>query len=119
MELKKYLFICQHNFTRSRYGAEFFRGYLKGKKREGRVYSAGLGWISFFLGKRVNKKLLKKVDWIFVMEKYMKDYLIGKFKLDEDKIVVLNIDDFYGFLRRKTVDDLDKILEKIKWNNFL
>ena len=47
--MKNYLFICQHNFIRSRYGAEFFRGFLKGKKREGKVYSAGLGLIAMIL----------------------------------------------------------------------
>jgi len=117
--MKNYLFVCQHNFTRSKYGAEFFRGYLKGKKKQGKVYSAGLGGISIFVGRKVNKKLLKKMDWVFVMEKYMKDYLVRKFGLDKNKIVVLNIEDNYGFLRRKTVDDLDTVFEKIDWKKFL
>jgi protein-tyrosine-phosphatase len=109
--MKKYLFICQHNFIRSRYGAEFFRGILKGEKIEGKVYSAGLGVISILFGRRVNKKLLEKVDWIFVMERYMKEELIRKFKTDGRKIVVLNIKDIYGPGKSKDVDELDKLLE--------
>jgi protein-tyrosine-phosphatase len=60
--MKKYLFICQHNFTRSRYTEEFFRGFLKGKKKEGKVYSAGLGFSSIFLGRRLNRRLYERSD---------------------------------------------------------
>jgi predicted protein tyrosine phosphatase len=109
--MKKYLFICQHNFIRSKYGAEFFRGILKGENKEGKVYSAGLGFISIFLGRRVSKRILHRVDWIFVMEKYMKDELIRKYKIDGKNIIVLNIKDIYGPGKSKDVDDLDKLLE--------
>ena len=109
--MKKYIFICQHNFIRSRYGAEFFRGFLKGENKEGKVYSAGLGLVSILFGRRVNRRLLHKMDWIFVMEKYMKDEIIKKFKTDEKKIVVLNIKDIYGPGKSKDVDDFDKLLE--------
>ena len=117
--MKYYLFICQHNFIRSRYGAEFLRGVLKGEKKEGKVYSAGIGLISMFLGRRINKRLLTKMDWIFVMEKYMKDYLIDKFNIDEKKIVVLNIKDIYGPGKSKDVDDLDKLLENKNFEKYL
>jgi protein-tyrosine-phosphatase len=117
--MKKYLFICQHNFIRSRYGAEFFRGFLKGENKEGKVYSAGLGIISIFLGRRVSKKLLIKMDWIFVMENYMKEELIRKFKIDEKKIVVLNIKDIYGPGKSKDVDELDKLLESKNFGKYL
>jgi len=117
--MKKYLFICQHNFIRSRYGAEFFRGFLKGENKEGKVYSAGLGFISIFFGRRVNKRLLHKMNWIFVMEKYMKDYLICKFEIDEKKIVILNIKDIYWPGNSKDVDDLDKLLENKNFGKYL
>jgi predicted protein tyrosine phosphatase len=117
--MKKYLFICQHNLIRSRYGAEFFRGFLKGRKKEGIVSSAGIGVSSIFLGRRVNKRILAKTDWIFVMEKYMQEYLIKKFNFNKNKIVVLNIKDIYGFLKPKTVDDLDKILETKNFVRYL
>jgi protein-tyrosine-phosphatase len=117
--MKKYIFICQHNFIRSRYGAEFFRGLLRGEKIEGKVYSAGLGFISIFFGRRVSKRLLSKMDWVFVMEKYMKDYLIKKFKFDKNKIIVLNIKDIYGPGKSKDVDDLDKILENKHFERYL
>ena len=117
--MKKYLFVCKHNFTRSRYGAEFFRQYLKRAKKQGKVYSAGLLFLLFFFGRRVNRKMLEKMDRIFVMEKYMKDYLIKNFQVDERKIVVLNIKDVYGFLREKPIDDLTKIFEKIDWKKYL
>lgn len=117
--MKNYLFICQHNFIRSRYGAEFFRGFLKGKKKEGNVSSAGLGLIAMILGKKVNKRMLNKMDWIFVMEDYMRDYLIKKFNVNKKKIVVLNIKDIYGFFTRKNVDQLDKILETKAFGKYL
>lgn len=119
LKMKKYLFICQHNFTRSKYSAEFFRGFLKGRKIEGKIYSAGLGIISIFLGRRINQKLIKKIDWFFVMEDYMKSYLIKKFNIDKKKIVVLNIKDIYGFFRRKTISDLSKLLEKKNLGRYL
>jgi protein-tyrosine-phosphatase len=117
--MKKYLFICQHNFIRSRYGAEFFRGFLKGENREGKVYSAGLGFISIFLGRRVSKRLLTKMDWIFVMEKYMKENLMRKFNTEGKKIVILNIKDIYGPGKSKDVDDLDKLLENKNFGKYL
>ncbi len=117
--MKKYLFICQHNFIRSRYGAEFFRGFLKGKRKEGKVYSAGMGIISIFLGKRVSRRLLNRMDWIFVMEDYMKEQLIRKFGVDSKKIVVLNIKDIYGIFKSKNVDDLDKIFETKDFGKYL
>jgi protein-tyrosine-phosphatase len=117
--MKNYLFICQHNFIRSRYGAEFLRGFLKGEKTEGKVYSAGLGFISIFFGRRVSKRLLHKMDWIFVMEKYMKEELIRKFKFEDKKIVVLNIKDIYGPGKSKDVDDLDKLLESKNFEKYM
>jgi len=117
--MKKYIFICQHNFIRSRYGAEFFRGFLKGENKEGKVYSAGLGLVSILFGRRVNRRLLHKMDWIFVMEKYMKDELLNKFKIDEKKIVVLNIKDIYGPGKSKDVDDFDKLLENKNFGKYV
>jgi predicted protein tyrosine phosphatase len=117
--MKNYLFICQHNFTRSIYGAEFFRGFLEGKKIQAKVDSAGIGLISFFLGKRVNKKILRNQYKIFVMEDYMKDYLVRKFNLDSTRIVVLDIYDDYGLFKKKDLNKLDKLFRKIKWENYL
>lgn len=117
--MKKYIFICQHNFTRSKYAAEFFRGFLKGKKKRGKVYSAGLGLSSLILGRRVKKKLLEKMDFIFVMEKYMKDYLVDKYNLCSEKIIVLNIKDIYGPFKLKNIDDLDKLLENKIFERYL
>lgn len=117
--MKYYLFVCQHNVIRSKFGAEFFSGYLDGKKIKAKVDSAGLGIISYFFGKKVSKNKLKDVNRIFVMESYMKDYLINKFKIDKKKIVVLKIKDNYGFLRRKNIDELTKKFERVKWRNYL
>ena len=117
--MNKYIFICKHNFTRSKFGAEFFRGYLRGKKIKGKVYSAGIGFGSIFLGKRINKKYLIGTDYIFVMEKYMKDHIIKKFNFDSKKIIVLNILDDYGLFEKKSIRDLDKKFRKINWNKYL
>jgi predicted protein tyrosine phosphatase len=117
--MKKYLFVCQHNFTRSKFGAEFFRGYLKGKGIKSKVKSAGIGPSSYILGRRINKRILKNKDWIFVREVWMKKYLVKNFKIDKNKIVVLNIEDKYGFLRKKNIDELDKKFKKIDWSKYL
>ncbi len=119
--MRNCLFVCKHNFTRSKYSAEFFRGYLEGKKlgKKIKIYSAGIGFTSIFLGKRLNHKLISKIDFIFVMEKYMKNLIVKKFDFDKNKIIVLNIKDKYGFLRRNTIEDLDKILRKIDWGKYI
>ena len=117
--MKRYLFVCQHNFTRSKYGAEFFRGYLIGKKVNAKVKSAGIGFSSYFFGKRISKRILRIIDWVFVMEKDMKNYLIEKFNFDKKKIVILNIEDKYGFLRIKNIEELDKKFRKVNWGDYL
>lgn len=116
---RKYLFVCQHNFTRSKYGAEFLSGFFKGKKIYAKIDSAGIGISSYFLGKRISKKILKNVNIVFVMEGYMKTYIIDKFCFDKSKIIVLNIKDDYGFLKRKSIKELNKILMKINWEKYL
>jgi len=116
--MKSYLFVCQHNFTRSKFGADFFRGYLRGKGIAAKVRSAGVGFISNFLGNRVDKKV-KGFDYIFVMEDYMKEYLINKFNVNKTRITVLGIKDEYGLFRKKSMDSLEKFFEKIKWEKYL
>lgn len=117
--MKEYLFICQHNFTRSKFGAEFLRGYLRGRKIDAKVRSAGMGFLSYFLGKKINKRILNRADKIFVMEKYMEKFLKENFSVEKTKIINLNIKDEYGFLRRKSVDQLDSVLQKINWGKIL
>lgn len=119
MRMKKYVFICEHNFTRSKYGAEFFNGFLEGKNKKAKVESAGLGFLSIFLGRRINKKILSGSDFVFVMERWMKNYLVEKFNFNSSKIVVLGIKDEYGFLRSKNILDLDKKLKQINWSRYL
>jgi len=119
VKTKKYLFVCEHNFTRSRHGAEFFEGYLDGKGINARVDSAGIDFISFFIGKRVNKRILRNVDRIFVMEEYMKKYIINKSGFDGRKIVVLGIKDIYGMFGKKNIEKLDEIFKKIDWKKYL
>lgn len=117
--MKKYLFVCQHNFTRSKFGAEFFRGYLNGKKINAKVRSVGLGFSSNFFGNRVCRESLNGVDWVFVMENYMKDYLFEKFGVDKKKIVVIGIKDEYGFMKKKNILELDRALRRVKWERYL
>lgn len=116
---KKYLFICKHNFTRSKYGAEFFRGFLKGKGVKAKVESAGLGFSSFFLGRKLNPKILKNSDVVFVMESWMKYKIVSKFNFDSKKIFVLNIKDVYGIFRCKSLLDLDSRFRKIDWKKYI
>ena len=53
------------------------------------------------------------------MEKYMKDLLIKKFKVDKNKIFVLNIKDDYGYFEKGSFEDLDRIFKRINWDRFL
>ena len=117
--MKHYLFVCKHNFTRSKYCAVFFKGYLKGKGIRAKVFSAGTSFSSYFLGKRLNKKFVKKFDLFFVMECWMKEEIIKKFGVCSNKIVILGIKDIYGFLRKKSIDDLDKLLGSFNWEKYL
>lgn len=117
--MKKYLFVCKHNFTRSKFGAEFFRGYLLAKNKEVKVISRGLGFSSYFFGRKLRRKDLKDTDFIFVMENYMKDKIFEKFNFDKKKIIVLNIKDEYGFGKIKNIEDLDKKFKKINWKKYL
>ena len=118
---KKYLFVCRHNFTRSRYGAEYFLGFLKARGIDARVISAGVGWTSIFFGHRVTKKRLRGVDKIFVMEKYMKDWIFKRFDFDKKNIIVLNIPDEYGIFgfMRYTIEDLNKRFGKVNWKRYI
>lgn len=118
---RKYLFVCKHNFARSKYGEKFLRKYLKENNIEGRVFSAGVGWSSILLGRRVSRKILNGVFRIFVMEDYMKDWIVEKFGVDKRKIVVLNIPDDYGvlFLKKYKLEDLEKIMKKVNWKKYI
>jgi len=117
--MKNYLFICRHNFTRSKQGKKFLEKYLKKKKIKANVYSAGIALVSRVVGEKVNKKIIGKADVIFVMENYMKTYLIRNFDVKKNKIVVLGIKDLYGFLRQKSLEELNGVFEKIEWRRYL
>lgn len=119
--MKKYLFVCRHNHKRSRYGEEVFSNFLNNNRLTGEVASAGIGWTAFFFGRKIKKKMLKDITKIFVMEEYMKDYIVDKFGVSPDKIVVLNIPDDYGFtfLKKYSIDDLKKRLERINWKKYI
>ncbi|MDA3836494.1 MAG: hypothetical protein PF542_02625 [Nanoarchaeota archaeon] len=116
---KKYIFVCQHNFTRSRFGAEFMRGYLKGLGRKATVISRGVGVSSAFLGRRISRKDLNGVTCVFVMEEYMKKDIVDKFDFDSKKVVVLNIPDDYAFFKKKKIVELDRIFQKMEWEKYL
>jgi predicted protein tyrosine phosphatase len=111
--------VCRHNFTRSRFGAEFLRGYLNAKKIKADVISRGVGWSSNFIGKRIKKEDLKGMTRIFVMEDYMKDWIVDTFGFDAKKIIVFNIPDDYGFWKKLKVRELDKLFQKIDWKKYL
>jgi hypothetical protein len=48
----------------------------------------------------------------------MKEAIVRKFKIDEKRIVVLGIKDIYGLFKKKTTDDLGKLLEKINFEKY-
>lgn len=109
---RSYLFVCKYNFIRSKFAEDFFKVYLREKGISANVSSAGLSFFSIFLGKRINKKMLKNFDVVFVMEKYMKDCLVKKFGLEKDKIIVLNV-------KNKSFKKLPKKFEKIDWKKYV
>jgi predicted protein tyrosine phosphatase len=117
--MKKYLFICKNNLTRSKFGAEFLRGYLLAKGINAEVFSRGILFISYLFGRKLRAKDLVGINKIFVMEDYMKEYILKKYKVDNKKIIILEIKDLYGSPFKKSVKELDKHFEKINWDRYL
>ena len=90
--MRKYLFVCWQNQTRSPYVSRYFDNLLKRMGTQGWVASAGLAESS---NKKVTKEMCNLVDMIFVMEEWMKDELVRKYQVDECKVVNLDILDVY------------------------
>ncbi len=97
MGKKKILFVCLVNMCRSVTAEEIFKDRYDTK-------SAG---VSPFAEQKVTQQLLDWADVVVVMENYMKNRIMYKFKCEQDKIKVLNIDDIYNPMD----DELIKILE--------
>ena len=100
----KLLFVYKENIQRSPNAEDLFKG---SKKHD--VRYAGT---SYFAVKRINKKDIKWVDKIFVMEQYHQKYIEEKYPLSKEKeIIVLNIPDIYY---RNDPELINILKEKLK-----
>jgi len=104
------LFVCLAGRNRSVLAAKVY-SYLANKKGK-KVKTLAAGICADPDRIQVNEELIKKADKIFVMEKYIKDVLKDSYKVSEDKIIVLDIEDIYNIENGKDRIELMKVLEK-------
>ncbi len=96
----KILFVCSRNKWRSRTAETIFKGY------EGHEFrSAGTENDARI---KINEKLVKWADLIFVMEKRHRERLHEEFDplLDGKKIVILDIEDNYQYMDEELIGTL-------------
>jgi predicted protein tyrosine phosphatase len=94
------LFICSRNQWRSRTAETIFKeGQRHNFRSAGTADNARI---------RVNEKLIKWADLVFVMEKHHKRRLEEKFEgmINDKKIVILDIADDYEYLDEELVEML-------------
>jgi len=90
--LRTYLFVCWANMQRSPTAEEVARGLLKANELKIKTKSAGLSALS---DQPINKTLTKEADLIFVMEEYMKTFIMKQYEIEPGKIINLDIPDIY------------------------
>ena len=90
---KKILFVCRANVSRSVTAETVFSQLAEVSKLELEVKSAGINAADS--GTQISKELTDSCDKIYVMEEYMKDFLIHNYKTNPNKIINLNIEDIY------------------------
>ena len=94
------LFVCSKNRWRSRTAETIFKGHHHHEfKSAGTENDARI---------KINEKLIKWADLIFVMEKRHKQRLQDKFDhlLDDKKIVILDIEDDYRYMDEELIQVL-------------
>jgi predicted protein tyrosine phosphatase len=94
------LFVCSRNKWRSRTAETIFQSDQRHKFR-----SAGTENDARI---KINEKLIKWADLIFVMEKRHKQRLQDKFEqlLNDKKIIILNIEDNYQYMNEELIETL-------------
>ncbi|MDD3434479.1 MAG: hypothetical protein PHD96_00945 [Candidatus Pacebacteria bacterium] len=93
--LKRYLFICAQNKTRSPTAEQYFRKLLEKRHIQAEVQSAGVLASSYRV---IDEALLDKADKVFVMDDNCLEILFRKFpqmREKSDKIINLEILDCY------------------------
>ena len=94
------LFICSRNQWRSPTAEKIFNSSSYPSKSAGTSNSARI---------KLNEKLIKWAELIFVMEKRHRTIIQEKFPfmLDDKKIIVLNIPDDYQFMDKNLIEILE------------
>ncbi len=98
-----FLFVCRANLQRSPTAEQLFKNSKHNAKSPG---------ISPLADTQLTEKAVKWADIIFVMEKYMKDFIFRNFEVKNKKIIVLNIPDIYVRNDLKLIKKLKKKLKK-------
>lgn len=93
--MTKYLFVCRGNLHRSPWAEKWFGNYCANNGIEAEVRSAGLE-ASLLDGVQLTSELASWADRICVMESYMADELKRAYGVSEQKIVCLNVPDFFS-----------------------
>lgn len=104
------LFVCSRNRWRSRTAETIFKNH-----QEHKIKSAGTENDARV---RVSEKLVRWAELIFVMEKRHKQRLIEKFDeaLSGKKIIVLDIEDNYGYMDEELIEMLTVSVRPFLWH---
>lgn len=89
---RTYLFVCMANMQRSPTAEDVARRLAKAKGLPVIAKSAG---VSPLAERPINKKLAREADLIFVMEEYMKNFIIQSYDIEPGRIINLGIPDIY------------------------
>jgi predicted protein tyrosine phosphatase len=87
-----YLFVCMANMQRSPTAEDVARGLAKANGLPVTTKSAG---VSPLAERPITKELAREADLIFVMEEYMKTFIIQSYGIEPGRIINLGIPDIY------------------------
>jgi len=109
-----YLFVCMANMQRSPTAEEIARGLAKANGLPVITKSAG---VSPLAERPITKELAREADLIFVMEEYMKNFIIQSYDIEPGRIVNLGIPDIYERGEHQLVKILTESLKPFLYKN--
>ena len=89
MNRKHALFVCSANLQRSPTAENIFQNW------KGKWEAKSAGTMPYLNRQPITQHLIDWADIIIVMETHHADYIQSKFKVDSNKVKVLNIPDIY------------------------